>query len=98
MFLHFDRKGVRSQWGSIQLHFNYEETFFSQRLNSLQGGDFYRKETPNPTSPYEKNRSDLTVVLNHHNKNKEIKSPIILEYSLDKTTASRIKHFTRWEM
>ena len=101
MFLHFDRKGVHCQWGSIQPHFNYEETFFSQRLNSLQGGDLYRKETPNPTSDYEKDRSDLTVVLNHHNKNKEIKSPIILEYSLDKTTASRIKtlkHFTCWKM
>lgn len=44
--------------------------------------------------------SDLTVFLNCHNKNKEIKSPIILEYSLDKNTASKIKtlkHFTRWK-
>lgn len=40
---------------------------------------------------YEKNKPELTVFLHYHNKNKEIKSPIILEYSLDKTTASKIK-------
>lgn len=91
--LYFDRKCVYSQLGSIQSHFNQGKTFLGQRLNSLQGGDLYRIETPNPTSLHEQNRSDLTVFLNH-NKNKEIKSPIILEYSLDKTTASKIKTLT----
>lgn len=55
---------------------------------------WYRKRTPNPTSLYEKNSSDLTVFLNHNNKNKERKSGISLEYSLDNTTASKIKVLT----
>lgn len=78
------------QLGCIQPHINYEETFLGQRSNSLQACDLYRKETPNLMSLYEKNRSDLAVFLKHHNKNKEM-SPIILQYSLDKTTASKIK-------
>lgn len=51
--------------------------------------------------PNRNSESDITALkkqigfnyffLNHHNKNKEIKSPIILEYSLDKTTAPKIK-------
>lgn len=91
MFLYFDRKGLHSQLESIQPHLNSEETFLGQRLNSLQTGVLYSEETPNPTIRYEKNKPDLTVFLHYHNKNKEIKSPIILEYRLDKTTASKIK-------
>lgn len=48
-----------------------------------------------------KKKSDLTVFLNHNNKNKQTKNTIISEYSLDKTTAFKIKtlmHFTRWKM
>lgn len=102
MFLHFDRKGVHFQWGSIQPHFNYEGNFFGQRLNSLQGGDLYTKETQfYITVCKKKKKSDLTVFLNHNNKNKQTKNTIISEYSLDKTTAFKIKtlmHFTRWKM
>lgn len=103
MFLHFDRKGVHFQWGSIQPHFNYEGNFFGQRLNSLQGGDLYTKETQFyiTVCKKKKKKSDLTVFLNHHNKNKQTKNTIISEYSLDKTTAFKIKtlmHFTRWKM
>lgn len=101
MFLHFDRKGVHFQWGSIQPHFNYEGNFFGQRLNSLQGGDLYTKETQFYITVCKKKKSDLTVFLNHNNKNKQTKNTIISEYSLDKTTAFKIKtlmHFTRWKM
>lgn len=45
-------------------------------------------------SLYVKNRSDLIVFLNHYNTSKKIKSPIILEYSLEKTTAPEIKTLT----
>lgn len=90
------------QWGSIQPHFNYEGNFFGQRLNSLQGGDLYTKETQfYITVCKKKKKSDLTVFLNHNNKNKQTKNTIISEYSLDKTTAFKIKtlmHFTRWKM
>lgn len=92
------------QWGSIQPHFNYEGNFFGQRLNSLQGGDLYTKETQfyiTVCKKKKKKKSDLTVFLNHNNKNKQTKNTIISEYSLDKTTAFKIKtlmHFTRWKM
>ena len=71
-------------------------------MNSLQGGDLYTKETQfYITIHTHTHKSDLTVFLNHHNKNKETKNPIISEYSLDKTTAFESKtlmHFTRWKM
>jgi len=44
---------------------------------------------------------NISVLLNHNNKNKQTKNTIISEYSLDKTTAFKIKtlmHFTRWKM
>lgn len=91
LFLYFGRKGLNSQLGSIQPHLNSKETFPGQRLNSSQVGDLYSEETPNPTIWSEKSKPDLTVFLHHHNTNKEIKSPTILEYSLDQTTASKIK-------
>lgn len=80
-----------SRQESIQPHFNYEKSFWGQILNSVHGGNLHKKETPTRISVHGKNRSDLTVFLNHHNKNKEIRSPIISDYSLDKTTASKIK-------
>lgn len=73
---------MHPQLACIQSHFNYEENFLGQRLNSLQGGDLYGKEPPNCTSLCEKNSTDLTVFLNYHNTNKEIKSLVILQYNL----------------
>lgn len=81
MSLYFDRKGLHSQLGSLQPYLNSEETFLGQGLNSLQVGDLYREEIPSATVLYEKSKPDLTVFLHYHNKNEEIKSPIILRVS-----------------